>query len=600
MPQDWNQYSAPPRRIAGQIALTYAALGALWIVGTDALLAMFAGTSEQLTYVQTIKGWIFILLTALLTYWLIRTYATAVQRSGSQLEHSERSHRRIVETANEGICTVDNAGRVLLANRRLGDMVGYHPQELIGQPLLTVVDEEFRDELGRRILDGASASQCCDVKLRGKDGQEVWAIAAISPMSDEGRRHVGSLVMLTDISDRKRLESQLLQFQKMEALGQLAGGIAHDFNNIITAILGNVDLMRLQLKRRPVPVDSLAADIEQVEQAGERAMGLTHQLLTFSRRQVVRPEIVDPKRLLINMEKMLSRLIREDIQLKIVASEDVPTVRADVGQFEQVVVNLVVNARDAMPEGGKLTVEASRIDLDEQYVGMHPGAEPGPHVLITVTDIGRGMDKRTLQRIFEPFFTTKPVGQGTGLGLATVYGIVKQFGGHVNAYSEPGMGSTFKVYLPAAEEEPVAARPAQAVPNSSAAGGSETVLVCEDNEAIRKLIGRVLEEKGYRGLLYDSPAAALEAAESHDGSIQLLITDVVMRDMSGPELAEHLRASRPRLKVLFVSGYPSDVIDHHGLLAEGTDFLAKPFSADVLVRRVRQVLDAANRENAPA
>lgn len=585
--------SEPLRHAARRIALIYAAVGVLWIVLTDALLSGLASTPEGITRLQTVKGWGFILLTAVLLYWLVRTYTTAVQRSNRELERSEQGYRRIVETASEGICTVDAGGLVILANGRLAEMVGYSPQELTGQALLDLVDEESRQELAGLLGAGTSArGQCCDVKLRARDGQEVWVIAAVSPLSDDSHLPIGCLIMLTDISDRKRLESQLLQLQKMEALGQLAGGIAHDFNNIITAILGNVDLLRLQLKQRSISVEKLAADVDQIEQAGERAMGLTRQLLAFSRRQVVRPQIVDCNRLLLDMEKMLSRLIREDIQLKIVTKQDVPAVRADVGQLEQVVVNLVVNARDAMPEGGRLTVESSSVELDEHYVAMHPGARTGPHVLITVSDTGRGMDSRTLNRIFEPFFTTKAAGQGTGLGLATVYGIVKQFGGHVDAYSEPGMGSTFKVYLPASEEAAMAA-PLSREPREAAVGGSETILVCEDNEAIRKMMGRVLEEKGYRALICASPLVALDTAEAYDGAIQLLITDVVMGEMSGPELAEHLQASRPKLKILFVSGYPSEVVAQHGLLNDGTDFLPKPFSADALMQRVRQVLDAS-------
>ncbi|HOA71914.1 MAG TPA: PAS domain S-box protein [Phycisphaerae bacterium] len=585
-----------PRQIAGRIALIYALFGVVWIALTDTAVTAIVEKNAFLVYVHTVKGWAFIFLTALLVYYLVRCYASAIEHSENELASSEERYRRIFETAHEGICTTDPMGRILLVNARFAQMVGRSVEELIGEPLLTLVDPESRHELAGRIQNGAASStHPCDVKLCVQSGQEVWAMAAISPMFTDDGCHLGSLFMFTDISDRKRLESQVRQFQKLEAVGQLAGGVAHDFNNIVTAVLGNVDLMRLRLKRDPIPVESLSSDIDQIERAGERAMALTRQLLMFSRRQVVRPEIIDVGRLLSEMEKMLSRLIRDDIVLRVAVDEDVPFVRADAGQLEQVVVNLVVNARDAMPEGGQIVVKASAAQLDAEYAALHPDAQPGSYALIEVSDTGHGMDEATVQRVFEPFFTTKPAGKGTGLGLATAYGIIKQSGGHISVYSEPGIGSTFRVYLPATDECPEAEPVHQTA--GPEVGGNETILVCEDNEAIRKLLCRVLKEKGYNVNVFGSPSAAIEFAQSYDGHIDLLITDVVMAGMNGPDLAETLQSTRPDLKVLYVSGYPSDVISHHGVLERSADFLSKPFTASALLQRVREVLDAAGVKN---
>jgi PAS domain S-box-containing protein len=577
-----------PAGAALRIAFIYALFGVLWILFSDAALAAIVGNADLLTHLQSIKGVVYVVTTALLVYFLVRGYALAMRASSSRLLQSEAQYRRIVETANEGICTLDADARILLANARLASMVGYSPQELTGTWLLALLDPESQAVLTSRLSESDPA-QVCDLRLRRRDGQEVWAIAVASPMTDEQERRVGSLLMLTDISERKRLESQLLQFQKMEAIGQLAGGVAHDFNNIVTAILGNVDLLRLHLRRRPIQAEELGGDVDQIERAGERAMALTRQLLTFSRRQVVKPELLDPVRLLADMQKMLERLIRDDVRLRITAGPDVPPILADAGQFEQVIINLVVNARDAMPEGGQVTVHTSRVDLDETYIAMQPEAHAGPHVLIAVSDTGTGMDAQTIQRIFEPFFTTKPAGKGTGLGLATVYGIVKQFGGHIRVYSEVGLGTTFKVYVPAAASGPVIG--GEAPRETSEAGGNETIMVCEDEPSIRDLFRRVLEERGYRVLATDSPLTAIDISEKHAGPIELLITDVVMPDINGPQLSEHMRGARPRLKTLYVSGYTSDVVAEHGILSGEAEFLEKPFSAQVLTRRVREVLD---------
>jgi PAS domain S-box-containing protein len=389
-----------------------------------------------------------------------------------------------------------------------------------------------------------------------------------------------------DVSEQRRLEEQFRQSQKMEAVGQLAGGIAHDFNNLLTAILGNTQLLLRDLP----PGDAMRGDVEEIKKASERAAGLTRQLLAYSRRQMLQPEILDLNVVVGEMDRMLRRLIGEHIALVTVPAPDLGRVRADPSQIEQVLVNLVVNSRDAMPEGGRLTIETANVDLDAGYAKEHLGASPGAYTMLAVTDTGTGMDATVRAHLFEPFFTTKEVGKGTGLGLATVYGIVKQSGGHISVYTEVGRGSSFKVYLPRVDRLPHATPPA--APRPAAARGSETVLVVEDDPAVLSLSSRALEAEGYTILCASDGADALRIVERHGGEIHLLLTDVVMPGMSGRELAEQMAARRAGIRILYMSGYPGDAALHHGALVRGSAFLQKPFSPDGLARKVRETLDA--------
>ena len=390
---------------------------------------------------------------------------------------------------------------------------------------------------------------------------------------------------IRDITERRLLEDQLRQAQKMEAVGQLAGGIAHDFNNLLTAIIGHAQLALQGTAEN----SSVHDDLREVESAGERAAELTQQLLAFSRKQVIRPQVMDLNREIRRMTKLLQRLIREDIDLQMTLAPDLWRIMADPSQVEQVLINLVINARDAMPAGGRIILETNDAELGEDYALEHLGVKPGRYVMLAVIDNGCGMSEEVRKRIFDPFFTTKPEGEGTGLGLSTIYGIVKQHGGNIWVYSEEGRGTTFKVYLPAtetrAELEPAVTK------DESMPHGSETILVVEDEETVRKVAVKVLIQLGYTVVEALNGRKALELVEKQKTAPNLLITDVVMPDMGGEELAEEYRRRSPGAKVLFMSGYTDSAIQQDKMLKPGMELLEKPFTPPDLARKVREVLD---------
>ncbi|MBI4246528.1 MAG: GAF domain-containing protein, partial [Candidatus Rokubacteria bacterium] len=389
-------------------------------------------------------------------------------------------------------------------------------------------------------------------------------------------------------------QSQLVQAQKMQAVGQLAGGIAHDFNNLITVIGGRAHMLLGQMPAG----DPLRRDVDVINATAERAADLTRQLLAFSRKQVLDPKVLDLNRVVAEVAPMLRRLIGEDVELVTALGTGLGQVKADPRQLEQVLMNLAINARDAMASGGRLTIETSNVTLDAGYTREHVGTSPGPHVMLAVSDTGEGMDAETLARVFEPFFTTKGPGKGTGLGLATVYGIVKQSGGNIWVYSEPGRGTTFKIYLPRVYEAPEVAAPAS--PSSGAGRGSETILLVEDEEAVRQLARDILTAQGYTVIEAAHGGEALLISGRHAGPIDLLLTDVVMPHMSGRALAERLAPLRPRMKILYMSGYTENAVVHHGMLDAGTMYLQKPFTPDGLARKVREILDASPAAHRPA
>ncbi len=413
-------------------------------------------------------------------------------------------------------------------------------------------------------------------RVEERTAELTRANADLTRALDERRRTEQALV---------KSEEQLRQSQKLEAVGRLAGGIAHDFNNLLSVILSYAEMLigdeAFTARGR--------AELEEIKRAGERAADLTRQMLAFSRQQVLEPKIIDLNDILANLHKMLGRVLGEDIELKLLPARQLGLVLADPGQLEQVIVNLVVNARDAMPQGGKLTIATSNVELDQGYANDHLGVTPGPYVLLSVSDTGVGMDKATQARVFEPFFITKEMGKGTGLGLSTVFGIVKQSGGNLLVYSEPGMGATFKIYLPRAQGEQAARSPRTP---ATVTRGTETILLVEDEDQVRSVASGVLRRAGYHVLEARSPGEAILVCEQHPVRIDLLLTDVVMPKMSGRLLAERISSVRPGIRALFMSGYTDDAILHHGVLDSGVAFLQKPLTTDALARKVREVLDA--------
>jgi two-component system, cell cycle sensor histidine kinase and response regulator CckA len=501
------------------------------------------------------------------------------------LRESEARYRRIIETTNEGVWVLDQASKTVFVNRRMSALLGYSAAELANQLLLDFVHESSRSAVKDCILTGRDQEALSQVEARlvCSDGKELWVLLDAAPVL-ENDSYAGVLVMAMDISLRKRLEEQLRQAQKMEAVGNLAGGVAHDFNNLLSVILGYAQIVLADLK----PGDPIKADLEELNSAGERARDLTKQLLAFSRRQVLEPRTLDLNQVLRGMESMLRRLLREDIELSFLTAAHLGRIFADSGQLEQIVMNLLVNARDAIPASGKITVETVNHDLSAEYAAAHHGVTAGPYVMLAVSDTGTGMDPATQERIFEPFFTTKNRDGGTGLGLSTVFGIVKQSGGHIWVYSEPGKGTTFRIYLPRTQG-PVQKAAPSLFPRDLR--GTETILIVEDQEQVRTLMRVILRRQGYNVLEAPNGGEALLICEQFPATIHLLLTDVVMPRISGRDLAVRLAPLRPHMGVMFVSGYTENSIVHHGVLDAGVAFLQKPITPEALCRKVRQFLD---------
>jgi len=503
------------------------------------------------------------------------------------LDEERRRLSAAIEQTAESVVITDTEGTILYVNPAFERTTGYSRAEAVGRNPHILKSGKQDAAFYKELWDTITAGRVWQGRFinRRKDGTLYIEDATITPVRDERGTIVNYVAVKRDVTRELQLEEQYYQAQKMEAVGQLTAGIAHDFNNLLTAINGFAELMQLQLP----PEDPLQELVGQLLSSGRRAAALIRQLLTFSRRQIIEPQVLNLNDVVIEMERMLRRVIGENIELETVLAPNLWPVEVDRAQMEQVVVNLAVNARDAMPNGGKLIIETANVVLDDEYVARHLEVQPGEHVLLSVSDNGVGMSLEVKAHLFEPFFTTKERGKGTGLGLATVYGIVKQSGGSIWVYSEEGEGTTFKIYLPRAKGVPQPLRPPEA--GREIPSGVETVLVVEDDDGVRELAQRVLQRQGYTVLTARNGQEALELSNRHPTPIHLLLTDVIMPGLSGRELAEQLQAHRPDLKLLFMSGYTDEAIARHGVLSPGVALVQKPFSPVELARKVRAVLD---------
>ncbi len=503
------------------------------------------------------------------------------------LRLADAGFRTVVEDAPYGIYRTNEEGRLLRVNPALQKMLGYETSLDLLKANLQLEIFRFPTEFTKLIERLHGGDECKDVEAewKQKDGTPITVKCNGRRLTSEEDNEIFFEMFVEDITDKRILEKQLRMAGKMEAVGRLSGGIAHDFNNLLGVIIGYSQV----LIRALGPTNPLTEHVTEIEKAGNRAAALTRQLLAFSRQQILSPTVLNLNDLVEDMQKMLPRLIGEDIAVTIAMDPGLNSVLADRNQIEQVILNLAVNARDAMPEGGVLRIDTKNIALDEAYARLHPGAKSGRYVCLTVTDSGTGMDAETLAHIFEPFFTTKEIGKGTGLGLATVYGVVKQSCGYVWVDSEPGKGASFQIFLPRVVQVPVAS-----TPNSGAGDnlrGSETILLVEDSEPLRKLAVALLTGRGFEVLSAANAEQAVEVAAAHPGSIQLLVTDVIMPGQNGRVLGERLVASYPRLKVLYISGYTDSFIAGHGVLGADSHLLNKPFTEEALIHKVREVLD---------
>ena len=510
------------------------------------------------------------------------------KRNEEALRLSEARYRSLVESAVYGIFRSCKQGKFLDVNPAVASMLGYERLEQV-LALDARADVFVHPDEQARLLRECQQKGRLDnfeTKWKRKDGTIITVRLSGRAVQIEGEGDEILEIIAEDVTERRLLEEQFRQAQKMEAVGRLAGGMAHDFNNLLMVISGYAEVMTDQID----PDSPLYGKVTAIQQAADRATTLTRQLLAFSRKQILELKVVDLNAIVADMERLLRPLIGENIELITRLGNGLGRTRADAGQIEQVIMNLVVNAKDAMPSGGKIQIQTANVDLNDTYRREHTYIQPGPYVMLAVGDSGSGMDKETLARIFEPFFTTKEKGKGTGQGMSTVYGIVKQSGGYIFAHSELGHGTTFRIYLPCVEDS---AQPASLTGSESSAGkGSETVLLVEDEDSVRSLVRETLEMRGYKIIEAENGEQALQVAEAYPGDIQLMITDVVMPGIGGRELARQLSKSRPHTRVLFLSGYAEDAILHEGGLESGTAFLQKPFTLQNLARRVREVLKA--------
>lgn len=527
--------------------------------------------------------------------------ALAKRRNEQDKAQAEELYRLIAENTSDLICLLDTKGIYTYVSPSHHELLGYAPEDLLGQSFFSLIHPEEQEEARRRFVESFEGKKPGNLEWSLKHIDGTWRVFDVLEkwIYDAQDKPQQAILVSRDLTERKQAEKslrdseeQLRQAQKLEAVGQLAGGIAHDFNNLLTVITGYGDIL---MKRIPTS-DPNRSMIEEIKRAAERSSSLTRQLLAFSRKQVLQPKVFNLNTLVSDMGKMLRRLIGEEMEFTTILTDEPALVNADPGQIEQVLMNLVVNARDALPhDGGKITVEIEQVQIDQAYAGMHVAVRPGSYIMLAVSDNGSGMDEDTRKHMFEPFFTTKEQGKGTGLGLSTVYGIVKQSEGNIWVYSEPGQGTTFKVYLPRVGQK-ICGSSSDFTSDYSIQEGWETILLVEDESQIRRMACEFLRESGYTVLAAANGIEALQILEKQQEPVHLIITDVVMPQMNGRELAERAAILRPEIKALYMSGYTNDAIIRHGMLDSGTWFIQKPFSPDSLTRRVREVFESKEHQ----
>jgi two-component system cell cycle sensor histidine kinase/response regulator CckA len=585
-------FATIPRRFAGMVAsvalasyLVLAVAAYSGLLGDDPVfgIASVAGNADLALLVTSTGGLCLVIVTVVLD--------TAIR----WMRRTQERYRSLVQTAPEPILATDRRGRVVSANEAALNLLGLSRDEMYGMSLRSVLPQRT-DVSAHRNFRAALAGESRTFSTDFMFGEAQLHFDCSCTPIIEDEEIAGVLLIARDVTQARRdadalraSEEQLRYAQKMEAIGQLAGGIAHDFNNVLSVILGYSQFIRATFAEG----DPRLEDVRAMETAAEGAASLTRQLLAFGRKQIVKPRLLDMNECLSDLGEMLKRTLGSDIEI-VTSFAEGTTVNADPVQIEQIVLNLALNSRDAMPDGGVLTIETRVVDLDDSYRRTHAGVSPGRYVMLSVTDTGSGMDKETQARIFEPFFTTKPLGKGTGLGLPTVYGIVRQNGGHVWVYSEPHRGTTFRIYLP--WEASAQAATVLTLPEVRPGHGWETILLVDDAERLRPLLCRSLSDRGYKVIGARHGSEALELSREHIGPIHLLVTDLVMPGLSGPALADELTLRRPDMRVLFMSGYAESAVAAGGRLRRGAAFLAKPFTPDVLAREVRVTLDAERLE----
>jgi len=586
-----NKNNGKDRHAALKIVAVYSLFAALWIYFSDHALALLMKDTGFIVHISVLKGFLFIIITGLLLYELISRYIKKSMQSERALEDEVTRRRLLLEQSRDGIVVLDQNGKVYEANRRFTDMLGYSPEEILQLHVWDWDTQWTSEQLLEKIRTVDASGDHFETLHKRRDGTFYDVEISTNGAVYAGQKLV--FCICRDITERKKaeeekekLKNELLQAQKMEAVGQLAGGVAHDFNNILAAIIGYGHILKVKMQED----DPLKNYPDRILALSDRAANLTKSLLAFSRKQIISPKPVNLNKVIKNVETLLSRIIGEDLKLETVFATDDLIVMADPGQMEQVFMNFATNARDAMPNGGLLTICTKTIEMDREFIKEHGFGNEGRYALIAITDTGIGMDSETKEKIFEPFFTTKGVGKGTGLGLAMVYGAITQNGGHINFYSEPGKGTTFKIYLPLIQAK-IEAEEVKPANIHALEKGPETILLAEDEPEVRLLTKNLIEGYGYTVIDAIDGADAIDKFMLNKDKIELLLFDVMMPQKNGREAYEEIKKINPDVKVIFTSGYPADTVRKQAILEEGADFIIKPALPENLLKKIRDVLE---------